>query len=78
MGEMSNAYKIWLENLKGRDHSEDLNENGRIILKWILGKYAFGVWIGFIWLRIGTGSSPARCEHGNEPSGSTKCGEFLD
>jgi hypothetical protein len=24
--------------LKGRDHSEDLNIYGRIILKWILGK----------------------------------------
>jgi hypothetical protein len=22
-GEMRNAYKIWKENLKGRDHSED-------------------------------------------------------
>jgi hypothetical protein len=29
------------------------------------------VWIGCIWLRIGTS------EHGNEPSGSIKGGEFL-
>jgi hypothetical protein len=25
-----------LENLKGRDHSEDLGVDGRIILEWIL------------------------------------------
>jgi hypothetical protein len=32
--------------------------------------------IGLIWLRIGTGG--CSCECGNEPSGSLKCGEFLD
>jgi hypothetical protein len=26
------------ENLKVRDHSEDLGVDGRIILEWILGK----------------------------------------
>jgi hypothetical protein len=45
-----------LENLKGRDHSEDLSVDGRIILKWICGKNSLGMWIEFIWLRIGTGS----------------------
>jgi hypothetical protein len=29
---------FWLESLKGRDHSEDLGVDGRIILKRILGK----------------------------------------
>jgi len=29
------------------------------------------IWTGSIWLRIGTGGV-------NEPSGSIKCGEFLD
>jgi len=33
MGKMRKVYKIWLKNLKGRDHSEDLNINGRIILE---------------------------------------------
>jgi hypothetical protein len=30
-------YKI-LESLKGRDHSEELDVDGRIILSWILRK----------------------------------------
>jgi len=38
MGEVRNEYKIWLENLKGRDHLEDPGLDKKIILKWILGK----------------------------------------
>jgi hypothetical protein len=33
-------------------------------------------WIGLIWLRIGT--VEGSCQHGNEPSGSIKCWEFLE
>jgi hypothetical protein len=38
IGEMINAYSLLMEHLKGRDHTEDLGVNGRIILDWILGK----------------------------------------
>jgi hypothetical protein len=38
MGEMRNSYEIWSENLKGRDNSEDLDVDGKIILEWILGE----------------------------------------
>jgi hypothetical protein len=37
-----------------------------------------GAWSRLIWLRIGTGGRAGCCECGNEPSGSIKCGEFLD
>jgi len=29
---------FWVENLKGRDHLEDLGVDGRIILEWLLGR----------------------------------------
>jgi hypothetical protein len=35
-----------------------------------------GVWTGLMWLRIETGEGTCVC--GNGPSGSIKCGEFLD
>jgi hypothetical protein len=39
IGVMRNSYKFfWSENLKGRDHSEDLDVDGTIILEWILRK----------------------------------------
>jgi hypothetical protein len=36
--EMRNSYKISVENIKGRDNSEDLGIDGKIILEWMLGK----------------------------------------
>jgi hypothetical protein len=53
---------------------EYLGIDGRIILKWIL-KMGLGVWSELMWLRIGTVAGC--CGHGNEPSGSIKCVEFL-
>jgi hypothetical protein len=47
--------KCWSKSLGGRDHLEDTDVDGKIILKWSLGKLCLKVWIGFIWLRIGTG-----------------------
>jgi hypothetical protein len=40
--------------VKGRDHSEDLLLDGRIIITLILRKYGGRVWTEFMWLRIGT------------------------
>jgi hypothetical protein len=59
-------------NLTEGDRLEDAGIDGRIILRWIFRKWGVGAWIGLVWLRIGT------CDCGNEPSGSIKCGEFLD
>jgi hypothetical protein len=46
--------KFWSGNLKGRDHSENLEVNERIISELILEKQGGKMWIGCIWLRIGT------------------------
>jgi hypothetical protein len=37
-----------IQNLKGRDHSEDVGVYEKIILEWILGKWDGKVWTGFI------------------------------
>jgi len=49
--------------------------DGRIILRWIFGKWDGGT--GMIWLRTGSGGV-GTCKCGNEPSGSIKFGGFLD
>jgi hypothetical protein len=54
MGEMRNAYRIVVENQKGRDHLEDLGIDGKIILEWILWETGWMVWTGCIWHGIGT------------------------
>jgi hypothetical protein len=36
MGETRNAYRIWWERQKERDHWEDQDVGGWTILKWIL------------------------------------------
>jgi hypothetical protein len=51
---------------------EDQDVDVRIILKCVFKKWNGEEWTGLIWLSIGC------CECGNEPSGSIKCGEFLE
>jgi len=45
---------FWWGNLRERDHWGDPGVDGRIILRWIFGKWE-GVETGWSWLRIGTG-----------------------
>jgi hypothetical protein len=47
--------EFWRGKLSKRDHLEDPDVNGRIILIWIFMNLDEGVWTGSIWLRIGTG-----------------------
>jgi len=44
--------EVW-GNLRERDHWGDPEVDGRIILRWIFGKWE-GVETGWSWLRIGT------------------------
>jgi hypothetical protein len=55
---------------------EDPGVDGRTILKWIFERLGVGAQTGLIWLRIGTGGGLLL--YGDEPSGSIKCGEFLE
>jgi hypothetical protein len=41
VGEMRNAYRILVDRPEGRDHSEDLGVDVRMILNSILGKCSF-------------------------------------
>jgi hypothetical protein len=54
MGEKRIAYRILVNSQKERDHWKDQDVDGWTILKWILEREDEIVWIGLIWLRIGT------------------------
>jgi hypothetical protein len=49
--------KLLLGNLKGRDHSEDIGVDRRIILQGVLGKQRGRVCTGFTRLWVEAGSS---------------------
>jgi hypothetical protein len=48
-------YKTFqLIKLKGRGQATYLSLDGKIILEWVLRNQGGKMWIGFIWLMIGT------------------------
>jgi hypothetical protein len=55
MGDRRGAYRVWCEDLREREHFEDLRVGGRIILKCILKKWDGKPWTGLLCLRIATG-----------------------
>jgi hypothetical protein len=55
VGEERKVYKVLVGSPKERDHLEDQGVGGRMGSEWILGRLAWGVWIGLDWLRTGTG-----------------------
>jgi len=67
---------IWLKNPRQRDLLEELGINGSIILKWIV-KLSDG---GMNWIDLSQDREIRRARLNAEikPSGSIKCGKFLD
>jgi hypothetical protein len=55
---------------------KDPGVDERIILKWIFERLDGRAWARSIWPWIETGGGS--CEYCDEPSGSIKCGEFLE
>jgi len=76
VGEERGCIGSWWGNRWEGDHWGDLGVVGWIILGWISRRWDVGIWTGLGWPRIGQVADA--CECGNEPSGSVKCGEFLD
>jgi hypothetical protein len=76
LGEMRNAYKIFVGKPEGKKPlcrpRHRLERKKTVDSRKQVGK----VWIGFIWLVLGT--SAGCCEHNNEPLESITCGVFLD
>jgi hypothetical protein len=57
MGEACGTYgkqNFGGEDLRGKDHLEDLGADGKIMSRWIFSKWDVEAWTGLIWLRIGT------------------------
>ena len=66
----------WWGNLREGDHWGDLGVDGWIILDVSPGGV---LWVyGLDWAGPGYRQVADACECANEPSGSVKCGEFLD
>jgi hypothetical protein len=54
MGDRRGAYRILLEELRERDHLEDLGVDGMVLLKWMFKKWGGRPWDGLNWFGIGT------------------------
>ena len=67
---------FWWKNLRERDHLEDPDVDGRIILSLVFRKWnGGGAWTG---LESWQGQVAGSCVCCNESSASVKFGEFLD
>jgi len=75
MGEERGCIGSWWGNRREGYHWGDLGVDGWVILGWISRMWYVGIWTGLGWPRIQLSDA---CECSNEPSGSVKCGEFLD
>jgi hypothetical protein len=54
VGEGRNVYRVLVGKPEGKSLLEDQGIDGRMVLKWTLGRLAGKGWNGITWLRIGT------------------------
>jgi hypothetical protein len=73
MGEERGRYWVLVGNPEGKRPVGRPKHRWEDNIGWIFRKWDVGLWTG---LRIETGGGQLEC--GNKPSGSIKCGEFLD
>jgi len=76
ISEEKGVYRVLVGKLEGRRPLGRPRRKWVDNIGWISRRWDVGMWTGLGWPRIGTGGDA--CECGNEPSGSGKCGEFLD
>jgi len=50
----SSATGFWMGDVTERNSLENLNLDGRILLKWICNKWDWETWSELLWLRIRT------------------------
>jgi hypothetical protein len=55
MGEERKVYKVLVERLEGKRPLGRPRSRLEMGTEWVLGRLAWGMWIGFDWLRTGTG-----------------------
>ena len=70
------VYRVLGRNLRERDNLENRSVNGKKISRWIFKRGDVGH--GLDRCGSGQGQVAGTCECGNEPSGSLRCGKFLD
>jgi hypothetical protein len=69
--------KFWSENLKRKDHTEDLSVDVNIIFQWIVGN-RMRRFVLLVASSSRQGPVAEFCEHGNKTSGFTNGKEFFD
>jgi hypothetical protein len=55
MGDRRCTGRVLVGKSDVKSYLDDVDIDGKIILKWILKKWNWEAWAGLIWLRTGTG-----------------------
>ena len=70
---------IFIQGLAGETGEKETSGETQAQMGIYQAGYPGGMWVyGLDWAGPGQGQVADTCECGNEPSGSVKCGEFLD